>query len=180
MAAIPTMAPMTQPQEILPTAAAIASPITIRTAIGVAIVSVKSTSESAPVSKGESWASVREGRQPRAASVKYRRAVQPRQQVERTWIPPRRNGGMTPLKSEGNKAEFRGKRRGYPTELQFDRDTHCDCAPSGCRTSSALRLVPECGASKTRTFERAGTMGISRLAIRPNELLPSATYTSAK
>ena len=50
---MPTIAPITQPHEIRPTAAAIASAMTTRIAIGVAIVSAKSTRELAPVSKGE-------------------------------------------------------------------------------------------------------------------------------
>src|SRR5947207_2667674 len=54
-------APITQPHEILPTAAAIASAITMRTATGVAIVSANVTSELAPVSNGDAWASAKPG-----------------------------------------------------------------------------------------------------------------------
>lgn len=61
IAAIPKMAPITQPQEIRPTAAAMASPMTTSTAIGVAIVNAKLTNEFAPVSKGEDCAQAATG-----------------------------------------------------------------------------------------------------------------------
>ena len=58
---MPTMAPITQLQAILPTAAAMARPITMSAAIGVAIVSVNWRSEFAPVLKGEACANADAG-----------------------------------------------------------------------------------------------------------------------
>ena len=55
------MAPITQPQEILPTEAAIASAMTISAAIGVAIVRVKFKRELAPVLKGDDCATATAG-----------------------------------------------------------------------------------------------------------------------
>src|SRR5688572_29797417 len=65
---MPTMPPITQPQLILPTAAAIPAPITIKIAIGVAIVRPKSTSEFAPVSKGDCCACAAQAQNPIVAA----------------------------------------------------------------------------------------------------------------
>jgi hypothetical protein len=62
IAAIPTIAPITQPQEIFPTEAAIASAMTSNAAIGVAIVRAKLKREVAPVLNGDACANAATGR----------------------------------------------------------------------------------------------------------------------
>ena len=88
IAAMPISAPMTQPQEIRPTAAAMASAMTISTATGVAIVRAKVTSEFAPVSNGDACAKAAPG--VRSAAAEARRTL------KRRWLPDAGDGFRGP------------------------------------------------------------------------------------